>query len=109
MLFSICKYKKFSFDPMMLGVFLDKIEAEKSKELLKNSGNYIAFVLEMPLATTSEDWMTYAKDYLIKITKSSFVDKKNDKVPIHIIRRKSERRIIKTLSDRGNQLAEKTE
>lgn len=110
-LFSICKYKKYSFDPMMLGVFLDKNEAEKAKHILKNSGNYISFVLELPLSTTSTEWINHAKDYIFKVTKQSFKDTKNDKVPVEnkIIRRKrGERTSIKTISTSGDSMAQIT-
>lgn len=50
------------FDPALCGIFLDKEEAKKSQSLLED--HYVSFILEFPISQTSDDWLTYAKQYL---------------------------------------------
>lgn len=64
-LFSLCKTKRrLHFDPILCGIFLDKEEAKKSEKILIDNGNYLAFILEMPVSKSSIDWHDYAKKYI---------------------------------------------
>lgn len=67
-LFSLNKSKKISFDPALCGIFLDVLEAKKAQDILAKDKLYLSFILELPLSQTSEDWMNYVKDYLVKKT-----------------------------------------